>query len=311
MIIFAIIVVIIFLLYLLITYLMFILISKNTKVINLPMSKNVAKSLKPYEEIMDKGKKWVDDKYKENQVKDIYIYSRDGLKLHALLIEHKNSNGIFLEVHGYRSTASRDLYASCHEYYKMGYSLLIIDNRTCNKSEGKYITFGVKESEDIISWIEYLNAKFPNKKIVLAGISMGATSVLISLKKIKEEMNIKCAIVDCGYVSAYDEVLYCINHFFHLNGKLFISMIDIWCKLFAKFSLKQENTINSLNNVKIPILFIHGLDDNFVPADNSKNNYQHYRGTKEIVLFENASHGISYLVDPKRYIKCINNIIAK
>ena len=51
-------------------------------------------------------------------------------------------------------------------------------------------------------------------------------------------------------------------------------MIDIWCKLFAKFSLKQENTINSLNNVKIPILFIHGLDDNFVPADNSKNNYQ-------------------------------------
>lgn len=124
-------------------------------------------------------------------------------------------------------------------------------------------------------------------------------------------MNIKCAIADCGYVSAYDEVLYCINHFFHLNGKLFISMIDIWCKLFAKFSLKQENTINSLNNVKIPILFIHGLDDNFVPADNSKNNYQNYRGTKEIVLFENASHGISYLVEPKRYINCIENIIAK
>lgn len=296
-------------LYLFITFIMFILISRKTKLISTPMAKGVEKSLISYKKVMDKGQKWIDEKYKKNQIKDIFIKSSDGLKLHAIFIEHTNSKGVILESHGYRSSASRDLFASCYEYYNMGYSLLIIDNRTCGKSEGKYITFGIKESKDIICWIKYINKNYPKQDIVLAGISMGATSILMSLKYIKKEMNIKCAIADSGYISAHEEVLYCINHFFHINGKFFINMIDIWCKLFAGFSLKEDDTIKSLEKSKIPILFIHGIEDDFVPTHNSKNNYQNYKGIKKLELFEKASHGISYLVDSKRYINVIKNFL--
>lgn len=302
-------IIIMIVLYLLTTYFMFSLISKKSKTNFLPMSKGVAKSVEPYREIIINGKEWVAEKIKNNQLKDVYIYSRDNLKLHAVLIENPNEKGILLEIHGYRSTAENDLYTSCYEYYNMGYSLLIPDNRTCNKSEGKYITFGLKESDDIICWIEYLNKAFPKQSIILAGISMGATSVLMSLKNLKTEMNVKCAIADSGYVSAYSEVLHCIKHYFHINGKLFISMIDIWCKLFAKFSLKECNTLVSLDKTNIPILFIHGLEDEFVPPDNSKTNYQHYHGQKQLALFEKADHGLSYLVDSKRYIQYIKNFV--
>ena len=76
------------------------------------------------------------------------------------------SKGIIIEAHGYRSSAMRDLFASCHEYYKLGYSLLLIDHRTSNESEGKYITFGIKECKDIINWIKFINKKYPKSNII-------------------------------------------------------------------------------------------------------------------------------------------------
>ena len=275
------------------------------------MSKAVAKALEPYQEIIKKGNDWISDKYNDRLIRDIYIESFDKLKLHAIFIEKKNSNGIILECHGYRSSASRDLYASCHEYYDMGYSLLIPDNRACNLSEGQYITFGIYESRDIHSWIEYINREFPEMDIILAGISMGASSVLMSLKDTSEDMNIKCAIADSGYISPYEEVLYCIKHYFHINGKAFIGMINVWCKLFAGFSLKENDTVSSLKEVKIPILFIHGLADEFVPPLNSEENYKKYNGIKLLELFENADHGMSYLIDPERYIISIRSILSE
>ncbi len=307
----AIILIIIFLLYLLLTYFMFVLISKKTNNNFLPMHKAVLKTLEPYTKQIEKGNKWVEDKYKNNEVKDVYITSNDGLELHAILIEHPNSKGIIIETHGYRSIASRDLYPSCFNYYDMGYSLLITDNRSCNLSEGKYITFGIKESDDIISWIKYINKKYPKQDIILAGISMGATSILMSLGSIKKSMRVKKIMVDSGYISPYDEVVYCINHYFHIPGKLFVNMIDIWCRLFGKFSLKDKDTITSISNSKIPILFIHGLDDDFVLPINSKLNYEKYDGDKELVLFKGASHGLSYLVDSKKYIKIIKKHLLK
>ena len=290
---------------------MFMFISKKTKNNFLPMNKNVVKSLEPFQEVFDKGNKWIEDKYKNNEIKDVYIKSKDNLKLHAIFVENKKNKGIVIETHGYRSKPQRDLYAACHEYYNMGYSLLLVDSRACGQSEGKYITFGIKESEDLINWIKYLNKNYKDKSIILAGVSMGATTILMSLKDIKKNMHVKCVISDCAYIIPKDEILYCIKNYFHINGKIFINMINIWSKLIAKFDLKEKDTITSLKNTNIPILFIHGKDDDFVPVENTNKNYELYKGTKEILLIDDANHGLSYLIDPNKYIKTVTKFIKK
>ena len=80
----AIVLIILILLYLLLTYFMFVLISKKSSNNILPMSKTVAKALEPYTKQIENGNKWIEDKYKKNEVKDIYITSNDNLKLHAI-----------------------------------------------------------------------------------------------------------------------------------------------------------------------------------------------------------------------------------
>jgi fermentation-respiration switch protein FrsA (DUF1100 family) len=271
------------------------------------MSKKVAKSLEPYKDIIDRGNNWIN----KQLLQDIYIKTKDKIVLHGTLIKNKNSKGIFLEVPGYRSTPDRDLYPSCHEYYNMGYSILLIDNRSSGKSTGKYITFGIKESQDIVLWIRHLNRLYPNKNIILAGVSMGATSILMSLKRIKKNMNVKLALVDSPFIYPYEEVLYCIKHYFHINGRLLIDMINLWSIIIAKYNLKEENTISCLKRTNIPILFVHGLDDDFVLPKNSIINYKKYNGPKELQLFEKATHGISYLVNPTKYVKAIKEFISK
>ncbi len=308
---FIIIIVNILLLYFLTTFIMFLFVSKKREKDFSPMAKAVEETLKPFKNLIDKGNKWIENQYKKKQVKDIYIKNGEGLKLHAIYIENKKNKGIMLEDHGYRSTSKRDIYPSCYHYYNLGYSLLLIDNRTAELSEGKYITFGVKESNDIISWVKYLNKKYPKKDIILAGVSMGASAILMSMNRIEDNMNVKGIIADSAYISGYDEVKYCINHYFKIPGILFIDMINIWCKLIAKFDLKGKNIIRSMRNSKIPVLLIHGKEDDFVPPVNSIITFKKYKGPKKLILFEKASHGISYLVKPKYYVNAVKEFLSK
>ncbi len=298
-----------FLLYLLITYLMFFFICRRISNNFLPVEKRVQEIIKPYKDIIKEGHDWVKNKIKNHESEDVYIKSDDNLKLHGTLIEYKDAKGTIIIAHGYRSSPERDLYASTHEYYKMGYNILLFDQRATNQSEGKYITFGVKESKDLINWIKYINTRYPNKKVILAGISMGASTVLMSLKHVTDKMNIKCVLVDCGYISPYREVLYCIRHYLHIDGIIFIDMINLWCKLFAHFSLKETDTISSMSKSNLPILFAHGLIDDIVPSRNTFINYEKYKGPKEMIIFDEATHGISYLMDPERYLSHIRKFL--
>ena len=58
---------------------------------------------------------------------------------------------------------------------------LHIDQRAAGESEGKYIGFGVLESRDCCLWAQYIAKRFgPDQKIILAGLSMGASTVLMA-----------------------------------------------------------------------------------------------------------------------------------
>ena len=233
------------------------------------------------------------------------IKSHDKLNLTGLYIKNKKEKGLIILSHGYRSNVRRDLYASTHEYYDMGYSLLLINSRGC-ESEGKYITFGYQESRDISSWVNYMHKKKPKLKIILGGISLGATSTLMVNNKYVSLM-----IVDSGYKNAYEEISYVIKHYFHLPAFIFMPMISFYTYLFMEFRLKDVNTFNNLSKIDIPILFIHGYEDDFVLPQNTIDNYNHYKHKKDILIISGATHGMGYLVDRNSYINKIKEFIKK
>jgi alpha/beta superfamily hydrolase len=190
----------------------------------------------------------------------------------------------------------------------MGFSLLIIDLRCCGKSEGNWYTFGYYEHEDLNQWVKYVHKNYKNSKIVLGGVSLGGT---ISLMVPNINKHVDAIIDDCGFVNAYKQLEYTLDAFFHLPGKIFMPMVNVYYKWFLKVNLRWVDTIESLKNTRVPILFIHGIDDQFILIDNTINNYNSYKGKKEKLFVNYASHGMSYLYDRKAYTEAIKKFIKK
>ena len=292
---------IIIIIYILLSYILFLLVSRKMPIVSKILDKKAGIEIDKYKDKIIDNLEWINN----IEYKDIYIRNRANLLLHGIYIDNPKSKKILVLLHGYRSTPNRDVYPSAKDYYDLNYSILIIDQRACGNSQGKYITFGYKEKKDVVVWLKYLNKHY-NKPIVLAGISMGATTALL-VPEIYNK-NIIAIYTDSGYISGYEEVKYTLKHYFYMPSSLFMPTINFFCKIFAKYNLKDINTLKSLKNIRIPILFAHGDIDDFVPMKNSLLNYKKYQGTKKLLIIKNANHGMGYLVDKEKYLNVVKEM---
>ncbi len=268
--------------------------NKNDAVAELDPSIN--KSLEKYKDVIDEGNQFI-----QNQPhKWYYTTSFDGKKLAARYYNNDSDRTILL-FHGYRSSAAHDFSCAVNMYFNFGFNVLLVDQRSHGRSEGRLITFGIKESDDVHSWVDFLNAKFSPKEIILSGISMGATTVLLSLKKPLPN-NIKGIIADCGFTSPVDIIKCVAKRNFKINADFFIPFLDFACKIFGKFSIQNISTVDTVKKCDIPILFIHGEKDDFVPCEMSKQAYSVCGKNAKIVLSKNAGHGISFLIDTEKVV---------
>ena len=250
------------------------------------------------------GKKFLE----AHNAKDVYIQSFDGLKLHALWIPAQNPKGTILFAHGYRSNKLVDFSLAFSFYHDYGMNILVPDQRSHGKSEGKYITFGVKESRDMESWIAYHNETYGAYSMVLSGLSMGASTMLYLADQVLPQ-NVKGIIADCGFVSPW-EILGCVfRRVIHLPAAPSLWVTEWFARVFAGFSLREKDTRIVLKNAKLPVLLVHGVDDGFVPCAMTEQGYSACIGPKELLLVEGADHGLSFLVDRQRYEEKIRNFL--
>lgn len=260
--------------------------------------------LKPYIERVVPGLYFIDNQPFE----ELSIYSFDGLKLSAKYYNNNSDKTIIL-VHGYRSSGRHDFSCVLKFYYDYGFNVLLIDQRSHRNSEGRLITFGVKESYDIRDWAVFLNKKYNPKSIVLSGVSMGASTVLFSLGRGLPQ-NVKCVIADCGFTSPEAIILKVGRDRFKINAKFFMPLFNALTHLFGGFSI-YENTINILKENRTPIAFIHGEKDNFVPVEMSREAFSASGEYGTSIFVKEADHGLSYFVETDRVTEEICNFLSK
>jgi len=263
-----------------------------------------ASSLAPYADEIEKGKQ----KLSLMDKQDVCIKSFDGLNLHAVFLKGESEQRTIICVHGYHSEASRDFSLALEPLLKRG-NLLMIDQRSHGKSEGKYITFGVHEAKDCKAWAEWLLDKMgPEHPVYFDGVSMGGTSVLFA-SSLDLPKNVRGIIADCSFTSPYEIIENLAQKAFKITPKLLISSIDLYCRIFAHFSLKEISTPVAMKKNTRPILFAHGKNDNLVPYTMTQAAYDAYDGKKYLILAEDADHGLSFLYENEKYSDAITDLI--
>jgi len=270
-----------------------------------PRKKNASEAIdlpqgKIYEPFWDEMRNWViETRQLPHEIFTITSY--DGLKLCGKYYEYAPGAPIELMFHGYRGNAERDLSGGVHRCFQLKHSAFIVDQRGSGNSEGSVITFGIKEHRDCLSWIDFLLDHFDSDiKIILTGISMGASTVMMAAGK-PLPANVIGVLADCGFHSAKDVIL-SVADSMHLPAGILYPFAKIGAKLFGHFDLEEITPEEAMKNCAIPVLFFHGLDDDYVPSYMSKINYDACQSRKKLILIPGAGHGLCYPVAPDYYV---------
>lgn len=235
---------------------------------------------------------------------DLQITSFDGLKLTGKFYEYAPGAPIELMFHGYRGNAERDLSGGVQRSFRVGRSALLPDQRCSGNSDGQTITFGVNEHRDCLAWVDFTIRHFgPDVKIILTGISMGAATVLMAAGKPLPK-NVIGVLADCGYSSA-EAIIKKVIRQMKLPEKLAYPFVKLGALLYGGFDLEETSPMEAMKTCRVPVIFFHGEDDDFVPCDMSRQLYEACSSRKMLVTIPGAGHGLSYAVEQERYIESL------
>ena len=238
------------------------------------------------------------------ECKHYTIRSFDGLELHANFYEYAPGAPIEIMFHGYRGSAERDLCGGIQRCFALGRSILLIDQRCSGKSQGHVITFGIREHQDCIDWANFAVKEFgPDVKLILTGISMGASTVLMAAGK-ELPPQVIGVLADCGFSTAREIICKVIRQL-KLPVKPAYPFVRLAARLFGGFKLEEYSALEAMKTCKVPVIFFHGDSDDFVPWQMSQANFDACPTPKKLILVPGAGHGLGYLVDPESYLQAL------
>ena len=246
---------------------------------------------------------WLDDCRSEN----VEITSFDGLTLRGRYFRNDPEKPVAIMFHGYRSAALRDASGGGPYLYRKGYNVLLVDQRAHCASEGRNITFGVKERLDCRAWIEYIiRSEGPDVRIMLAGVSMGAATVLMA-GDTGLPANVRGILADCPF-SAPEEIILRVAKSMHFPAGLIKPFVRLTAKAFAGFDLNGSTAVSAVRKIHAQVLLVHGADDDFVPCEMSRRIAAANPEFCRLVEIAGAGHAMSFYINMPEYLSELDKL---
>ncbi len=241
--------------------------------------------------------------------KMLYTTSDDGLQLAAeVIVSDESSHRWVIAVHGYRGTHNY-MDAPASYFGLQGYNALLPDLRGCGASEGDYIGMGWPDRRDMLKWIGWIIGEDPEAEIVLYGISMGGATVMMTSGEALPPQ-VKAVVEDCGYTTVWDIFEDELAYLFHLPSFPILHVASGISSFRAGYNFTEASSLKQVAKAEVPILFIHGSEDNFVHTDMIYKVYDACNTEKQMLVVDGAGHGNSYNHAPELYFDTIFTFLA-
>ena len=279
---------------------------RRKKHVNVHVNKSVVNAVDVvYKDDIESGTKWINSKPFSEHI----ITAYDSTKLYGRFYRNGDSKITILMMHGFRSNPIHDFSCAFKFYYDKGFNLLVPDQRAHGKSGGKYITYGTKERYDAKAWLEFANTLVPDGELYATGVSMGASTVLMAAELNLPE-NVKGIIADCGFTSPAEIIKKVMREDMKVPLFPLYYTTKAMSKVVAGFDFEECNAALAVKDCKIPLLFLHGKNDSFVPFSMGEEIYNSAGGKKHAVWVEGADHGCSFLVDHKACAEALGGFLG-
>ncbi|MGL4518957.1 MAG: alpha/beta hydrolase [Phocaeicola sp.] len=245
---------------------------------------------------------WRDSLIQASALKDTFIYAPDGVKMHAYYVKAAQpTNKTALIVHGYTDNAIRMMMIGYLYNKDLSFNILLPDLRYTGLSEGEAIQMGWLDRKDVIQWMEVAHQLYGDStQMVVHGISMGAaTTMMVSGEELPSY--VKCFVEDCGYTSVWNQFCKELKEDFHLPPFPLMYSASQLCEWKYGWNFKEASALQQVAKCKLPMLFIHGDKDDYVPTYMVFELFQQKPEPKELWVVPGADHANSYKNEQQLY----------
>ena len=242
-------------------------------------------------------------KLRDSDCEEVEILSPDNIKLAGHWHECENAERIIVAMHGWRSSWANDFGSISEFWHANGCSVLYAEQRGQNNSGGDYMGFGMLERHDCLEWVKWVNERTKGTlPIYLAGVSMGAATVLMA-SGLELPENVHGIIADCGFTSPHAIWKHVTEKNLHLSYGIIGRVANDICRKKINMGAKDYSATHALSHSNIPVLFVHGADDHFVPVNMTYENYLACSAPKRLFIVPGADHAMSYFLEKEAYEK--------
>ena len=260
-------------------------------------------------ELLTNNLKWVEDYGYENH----YMVSDRGEHLVGYLLKAKEPSDIYVfGAHGYRSYGKKEFCGFAQYYLSRGINVFFPDHIASGESEGTHCSFGYHEREDCLKWLGYMKDTFGEDiKIILHGVSMGSATVCMMSGRDALPENVKFTVADCGFTTAKALFKFKMDALKIPDCGL-LRGVNFANKMNHGFDFRDIEPVESVKNAKVPMLFVHGKEDNLVPAFMAQELYEACASEyKDILIVEGADHAQAHVNGKQEYELKIDEFIEK
>ncbi|HEY4600030.1 MAG TPA: alpha/beta hydrolase [Cerasibacillus sp.] len=253
-------------------------------------------------------REWV----REQQFQDMMLTSFDDLKLKGYFLEAKQpSNKLVVFAHGYLGHGKQMGLFGQYYYEELGFNVFMPDLRGHGQSEGAYYGFGWHDRLDLIDWTNQLIDQLgEDTEIIYHGLSMGAATVLMASGETLPSQ-VKAIIADSPYTDVYELFKYQMDKMFHLPAFPLLDLTSVITNIKADYTLKEASALKQVKKAQVPILYIHGENDTFVPTHMTRELAEHTSSHHIVWTVPHANHGEAFVLEKETYIQKIQSFLNK
>ena len=255
---------------------------------------------------------WLDSLQTTGALRDTFIINRKGRQLHAMFASAaKPTDKTAVIVHGYTDNAIRMLMIGYLYNNDLNYNILLPDLQDNGLSEGPAIQMGWKDRLDVLNWMNIANDIFGKRtQMVVHGISMGAATTMMVSGEAQQPF-VKCFVEDCGYTSVWDEFSFQLKDMFGLPEFPLMYTTSWLCNAKYGWNFQEASSLEQVKKCSLPMFFIHGDADTYVPTRMVYPLYEAKSEPKELWIVPSATHAMSYKDYPQEYTERVKKFVGK
>jgi uncharacterized protein len=254
-------------------------------------------------------------RYEVLKQENIKIRSAHGYELDGLYLENpRTTKDTVITVHGIgQDKWTMMKYADI--YLNEGYNVFLYDSRNHGNSGGDKPSYGYFEKDDLETIVQYIRKRNPDGIIGIHGESMGGATAMMHASSYNKNSEVSFYVDDSGYSDLHKLFAIRLKEDFNLPNLLIVDYAGMIAKFRADFSFKQVSPVKDMDKITVPVMFIHGGKDTFVPTQMTMDKYNKKQGDKALYIAEDGEHANSILKNKALYRQelsnFLNNVVRK